>query len=143
MLNVLSTMARIDAKPGKPALKNTQAAPGIVTGYMTMESPQAKGSMAISFSKSAIIGITQNMLGETHEEIDDAIKDMTGELANMAVGGAKNILIEQGYDFDMSLPSVFIGDDHEIKHLEEGAPTIIMPFDTDSGKFYIEVCFTE
>ncbi len=144
VLNVLSTMAQIDAKPGKPVIKDNISAQGEVTGYMTMQSPQANGSMAITFSKPAILDITKRMLGETHDDIDEIVLDMTGELANMAVGGAKNILIEQGYDFDMSLPSVLSGSDsgYDIKHLED-APTIIMPFDTDAGKFYIEACFKE
>ena len=142
VLNVLSTMAKVEARPGKPSLKENSTALGEVTGYMTMQSPQANGSMAITFSKEAILDITKRMLGETHEEIDEVILDMAGELANMAVGGAKNILIEQGYDFTMSLPSVLNGSYHDIKHLEQ-APTIVMPFETDAGKFYIEACFKE
>jgi len=143
VLKVLSTMAQLEVRPGKPSIKENTSAQGDVTGYMTMQSPQANGSMAITFSKPAILDITKRMLGESHEEIDDTILDMTGELANMAVGGAKNTLIEQGYDFDMSLPSVLSGAEHDIKHLEQESPVIIMPFETDAGTFYVEACFKE
>lgn len=143
ILKVLSMMAQIEARPGSPELKDSSSAHGDVTGYMTMQSPQATGSMAITFSKSTILDITKRMLGESHDEINEAVLDMTGELANMTIGGAKNILIEQGYDFDMSLPSILSGADHDIKHLEEEAPIIIMPLETDAGKFYIEACFKE
>ena len=143
VLKVLSTMAQLEVRPGKPSIKENTSAQGDVTGYMTMQSPQANGSMAITFSKPAILDITKRMLGESHEEIDDTILDMTGELANMAVGGAKNTLIEQGYDFDMSLPSVLSGAEHDIKHLEQETPVIIMPFETDAGTFYVEACFKE
>ncbi|MDH5191033.1 MAG: chemotaxis protein CheX [Gammaproteobacteria bacterium] len=143
VLNVLSTMAQLEVRPGKPSIKENTSAQGDVTGYMTMQSPQANGSMAITFSKPAILDITKRMLGESHEEINETILDMTGELANMAVGGAKNILIEQGYDFNMSLPSVLSGAEHDIKHLEQETPVIIMPFETDAGTFYVEACFKE
>ena len=143
VLNVLSTMAQLEVRPGKPSIKENTSAQGDVTGYMTMQSPQANGSMAITFSKPAILDITKRMLGESHEEINETILDMTGELANMAVGGAKNILIEQGYDFNMSLPSVLSGAEHDIKHLEQESPVIIMPFETDAGTFYVEACFKE
>jgi len=143
VLKVLSTMAQLEVRPGKPSIKENTSAQGDVTGYMTMQSPQANGSMAITFSKPAILDITKRMLGESHEEINETILDMTGELANMAVGGAKNILIEQGYDFNMSLPSVLSGAEHDIKHLEQESPVIIMPFETDAGTFYVEACFKE
>lgn len=143
ILKVLSMMAQIEARPGKPELKAGSSAQGEVTGYMTMQSPQANGSMAITFSKLAILDITKRMLGESHDDINDAVLDMAGELANMAVGGAKNILVEQGYDFDMSLPSILSGPGYDIKHLEEEAPIILMPLEIDAGKFYIEACFKE
>lgn len=142
VINILSTMANIDASPGKPQIKTDNIARGIVTGLITMEEEKAQGSLAISFSKPVILEIIKKMLSEELTEVDDTAKDMTGELANMVMGGAKNILCEQGYDFGLSTPAVLFGEGHEIEHPFAG-PNILLPLSTESGEFYIEICFKQ
>jgi len=142
LMNVLGTMAKMEPKAGKPSLKKDQQAMGEVTGFMAMESPQTRGSMAISFSRPVIFEIAKRMLGAELTEIDDTAKDLTGEMANMVVGGAKNILVENGFDFEMSLPTVLSGQPHDIKHNCD-AQTIVLPFKADSGDFCIEICFED
>ena len=139
-VKILSTMANLEASPGKPEIKTDTISRGVVTGMITMEEDQTKGSMAISFSKTVILDIIKRMLSEELTELDDTAKDMTGELANMVMGGAKNILSEDGYDFGLSTPSVLMGEDHEVKHPFEG-PIILLPLNTEAGVFYIEICF--
>ena len=67
---------------------------------------------------------------------------MVGELTNMATGGAKKLLEQQGHDFDMATPVVITGADHEIIHKSRG-PIMILPFETSSGQFFIEVSFED
>lgn len=140
IVNVLATMANLTPEVGKPSLKQGEVALGEVTGKMSMVSPQARASLAITFSKPVIIDIARRMLGEDFSEINDMVRDLTGEMANMVVGGAKNIFVEQGYDFDMSTPHVLYGKDHVIHH-EFTGKTILLPFSADSGEFYVEICF--
>lgn len=142
VVNVLSTMAKLDAVPGKPELKSDESSRGDVSGLITMEGEQAKGSLAICFPKSVILEIVKRMLRMELTEVDDMAKDMTGELANMVMGGAKGILSEDGYEFGLSLPEVLVGEGHEIKHPFKG-PKILLPLKTESGDFYIEICFEE
>lgn len=142
LMNVLGTMARMEPKVGKPSLKKDQQAMGEVTGFMKMESPQTRGSMAITFTQPVICEIAKRMLGAELKEIDDIAKDLTGEMANMVVGGAKNILVDKGFDFEMSLPEVFSGKPHNIQH-NCAAQTVVLPFTADSGNFYIEICFED
>ncbi|EEZ41983.1 chemotaxis protein CheX [Photobacterium damselae subsp. damselae CIP 102761] len=65
---------------------------------------------------------------------------MVGEITNMVTGGAKRILADKGYDFDMATPAVVSGRGHTITHKCEGA-VIIMPFESDYGRAFIEICF--
>jgi chemotaxis protein CheX len=58
----------------------------------------------------------------------------------MVTGGAKNLLGEKGYDFDMATPIVVSGPGHTITHKCEGAK-IIMPFTSPDGNANIEVSF--
>ena len=140
MINVLSTMANVQPDVGKPSLKQDEVARGEVTGIMSMLSPQVRGSLAITFTKPVIIDIVRRMLGEDIQEIDDTARDLTGEMANMVVGGAKNLFAAQGYDFNMSTPQILFGKDHMVHHSVSGK-TLLLPFTTESGQFFIEMCF--
>lgn len=142
ILNVLKTMAKLDAKPCKPAIKTSEVAQGDVTGLMGMTGDQAIGTLAITFTEPVILEITKRMLGEEVTRIDDTVCDMVGEITNMVTGGAKRILSEHGYRFDMAIPSVVSGKNHVIHHSSR-APIILVPFNTQVGNFFIEICFEE
>ncbi len=140
IINILETMAQTTAKPQKPFIKKDAVALGIVTGMIGMAGEQTKGSMAISFSEGAILHVASNMLGETFAEVDDTVVDMVGEITNMVTGGAKRGLSEKGYKFDLAIPTMISGKDHQIHHKTKG-PILIVPFDTEAGNFVVEVCF--
>lgn len=142
ILNVLSTMARMEAKPGKPTVKKNDIACGDVSGIIGMTSDQAKGTMAITFTEPVILEITKHMLGEELTRIDETVSDMVGEITNMVTGGAKRILSEKGYFFDMAIPTVITGKNHEIHHKSQ-APIVIVPFTSEAGNFFLEICFEE
>lgn len=142
MINVLSTMANMQPDVGKPSLKKGEVAMGEVTGIMRMVSPQVRASLAITFTKPVIIDIVRRMLGEDIQEVDDTARDLTGEMANMVVGGAKNLFAAQGYEFDMSTPDILVGKDHTVHHHFSGK-TILLPFTADSGQFFVEICFED
>lgn len=138
--NVLSTMAQTEAIPQKPFVKKGEQPIGDVTGTIGMVSKQIKGSMAISFTASAILLIASRMLGETFSEVNETIADMVGEITNMVTGGAKSLLAEKGYSFNMALPTTIVGKDHTIYHTTRN-PAIVIPFETEGGQIFIELCF--
>jgi chemotaxis protein CheX len=140
LVNVLSMMAQTQLKPEKPRLKKDEIALGDVSGMIGMIGPQTKGSLSISFEESLALDIMQRMLGERPASIDEEVTDMVGEITNMVTGGAKNILSEKGYEFDMATPIVVSGKGHTINHKGDG-PKILIPFTSDSGKAHIEICF--
>lgn len=98
-INVIKTMAKTDAKPGKPFLKSDKTAKGDVIGIVGMSGTKAKGSLSITFTEPAILHIYSQMLGEKAEKITDELVDCVGEITNMICGGAKAILSEKGYKF--------------------------------------------
>jgi len=140
LLNVLSTMANMQLTPGKPKIKTDNLAKGDVSGLIGMVGPQTKGSLSITFEQGLILEIMQNMLGENPGEINDEITDLVGEITNMVTGGAKNILGDKGYEFEMATPVVVSGLGHRISHKANGKK-IIMPFASPHGTAYIEICF--
>jgi len=137
--NILATMAQLSCEYSKPYVKDNDMALGVVTGIIPMTGDAVKGSLAITFSEGAIIKISSNMLGEEVTEFDDTCKDLTGELTNMLSGGARKLLWEQGFDFDMATPQLLVGEDM-IAHSVQG-PVVVIPFETKAGPFFIEVVF--
>jgi len=140
VVNVLSTMAMLKVYPEKPSIKNDNISKGDVSGVIGMTTKTINGSMAITFPASVVFDIVNKMLGETVNEVNDTVTDLVGELTNMIVGGAKAQLEEKGYDVGMATPVVVTGVNHEIIHKAQGQK-ILMPFNCDAGKFYVEVCF--
>jgi len=138
--NVLSTMAMLEVTPGKPSLKNDTVSRGDVSGIIGMTTATISGSMAITFPENVVFDIVNRMLGEKVTKVDDTVTDLVGELTNMIVGGAKGLLEEKGYDIGMATPVVVTGKDHEVIHKAKGQ-NILMPFNSEAGTFYVEVCF--
>ncbi len=141
-INVIKTMANTDVKAGDPFLKNDKFAKGDVTGIVGLRGAQAKGSMAITFTEPAILHIYSRMLGENAEKINDALVDCVGEITNMICGGAKGILSEKGYKFEMAIPSMIEGKNHSLFHKTNGK-IICIPFTIIAGSFFLEICFEE
>lgn len=137
-IEVLKTMAFIDPRPGKPFLKTGNNAHGDVTGIIGLTG-KVKGSLALTFSEQCILKIVANMLGEEKTKIDAEIKDAVGEITNMVSGVARKKLEAMGLLVFAAIPTVVSGKDHSISHVL-GGPSLIIPFETDSGNFVVDVC---
>lgn len=140
LLNVLKTMAQTELTPGKPKKKKDDVAKGDVSGLIGMVGPQVKGSLSITFDESLALEIMLRMLGEKPMTLNSEVTDMVGEITNMICGGAKSELAEKGYDFGMATPVIVSGKDHTITHQADG-PKVILPFTSDMGNAYLEICF--
>jgi chemotaxis protein CheX len=71
------------------------------------------------------------------EKIDEEVVDAVGELTNMICGGAKAQLAKMNLKFNLATPTMVVGKGVEITHYSD-APTIVIPFKTESGDFVIE-----
>ena len=133
-------MIRLKIQPGIPVIKRDHTAKGEVSGLIGMKAEGACGSIALSFTLPAIRVISRSLLGHEIDSVNNEAADITGELTNMLVGGAKRILSEKGHEFDMQTPQLLLGDGHEIVHHYPGQ-TILLPVKIDQDEFYIELIF--
>ena len=140
-VKVLTTMANLTPKPGKPSIKDNELAKGDITGIIGLTG-HAEGSMSVSFSESCAIALVNNMIGEQFEEMTDEVADAVGELTNMISGDARAQLEKMGYHFTAAIPTIVRGKNHTVKHIATGGPTVQIPFMTESGKFWVEARFT-
>ena len=136
--HVLETMAMVSPVEGKPYLKKDNTAQGDVSAIIGMTGA-ARGSLALSFSKSCILQIVSNMLGENYQDINDDVRDAVGEITNMISGAARKNLEGKGLSVLAAIPTVVSGKDHRIIHVL-GGPSIIIPFETGGGPFVVDIC---
>lgn len=138
-LNVIGTVASIEATAGKPYLKNDELANGDVSGVIGLTG-EASGTVSVSFKEQCILSIVSNMFGEKVTAIDSEIEDAVGEITNMISGQARQKLEVIGRSLQAAIPTVIVGPNHRISHITK-SPIIAIPFSTGNGDFTIEVCF--
>jgi chemotaxis protein CheX len=139
--NVLETMAMVQPEVGKPYLKKGNMAKGDVSAIIGMTG-SARGSLALSFTEKCILKIVSNMLGENYININDEVRDAVGEITNMISGVARKNLESKGFNILAAIPTVVSGKDHCILHVL-GGPSIIIPFETPNGPFFVDVCLSD
>jgi len=137
-LEVLKKMAHVDAVPGKPRVKQDEAAFGDVSGIIGITG-DALGSLALSFSETCICRIVANMLGEQCSGVTQEIIDAAGELTNMISGASRTQMEKMGMSVYAAIPTVVHGRQHTISHILK-SPSIVIPFSTAAGPFFVDVC---
>lgn len=135
---VLTQMAGTSVTLLKPEIQEKFQSSGDVAGMIGMLSGSMKGTITISFQAKAAFQIIENMLGETHTEVNNEVADAVGELTNMIYGNAKTTLNKLGYGFEMAIPTVITGP-YKITSYHEGA-TLVVPFEMPNGSsIYVEI----
>lgn len=134
-------MAQLEITAQPAVTKENRKIPGDISGLIDMKSKQINGFLLISFSKQVILKITQNMLGEQIDQIDETVTDLVGEVTNMVTGGAKASLEELGYDFDLARPQVIIGNKQDLE-CASGSKQLLVPFQSEFGDLCFEICFS-
>jgi chemotaxis protein CheX len=137
---VLSMMAQIDPKPGKPYVKKVDRANGDVSAVMGLTGDK-NGSFSITFPKKLAVVMVKNMLGDDIHDIVADAKDAVGEITNMICGQARVGLTQMGLSLSASTPTIIFGDNHTISHVNKG-PVVAIPFTTPDGEFTLEFCFS-
>lgn len=135
---VLQKMASVAATVGTPYIKQDDRATGDVSGVIGLTG-DAIGSLAISFSESSICGIAGAMLSESFLQANQDVFDAVGEITNMISGVARTYLEKDALTVWAGIPSVVFGKDHYIKHVLK-SPSIVIPFTTEYGSFFVDVC---
>jgi len=136
---VLKRQAETDAVAGKPFTKLDQKYNGDVSGVIGLVSDSFSGSVVISFPEKTFLAIMSKMLGEKYEKLVPELTDGAAELLNIIFGQAKVSLNAKGYAIKTALPSVVIGSNHTV-HTKTSGPTVVVPFDSEAGIFYVEIC---
>ncbi len=106
-----------------------------ITGEVT-------GSIIISVPTDLACKIAANMLMEEITVLDQRVEDAIGEIGNIVVGDARRILIQEGHQLNISVPTVVMGQGHKISRSGH-IPCIAIPFKTPYGEFEVNVGLKE
>ncbi len=100
------------------------------------------GTCAISLPDVAAGYVVRRMLMMAEDAALDPVemRDGVGELVNMIAGRAKAILSPTQYKFDVTLPTIISGEEHEFFQKKETHCVVVL-FETENkGCFTLEVC---
>lgn len=137
-IEVIESMTKVSVTSGKPRLKKPfELARGDISGVVGLTG-EKKGSFSISFSKRCVLKVVSNMLGTNVKYINIQVREAVGELTNIIAREGRAKLSERGFIFHTSISSTIVGDRHFINH-NTGGPCIAIPFNTETGPFFIEV----
>lgn len=148
VLSIYETMVHVELTPGKPYIKDSNRSLGDYSALMGIAGEvqfaagvkSFKGSLAISWPVETYLSTAKNMLGVEAKEINEEISDLGMEICNMTMGTAKSALVEKGFKIDLSIPTAIQGK-HHVLYVEDKIITVVTPFSSVIGEFYIEVNF--
>ncbi len=100
---------------------------------------KAAGTIVVSFSREAALGVLERMIGIVATELDDEVTDAIGEVTNMIAGSAKAQM--ERLQLRLSIPNIISGEGHKVVYPSNVKP-MLLDFDSEIGKFSIEVGFS-
>lgn len=139
-VHVLKVQCFTAIKTEKPLMKANDKTPlqTDIAGIIGITSPTFNGSIALCFSEKTFLYLMSKMLGEEFTTLTPDLEDGAGEMLNMIFGYAKRVLNEKGHSFEKALPTIVRGTGISLSH-HRGTGAVILPFDGECGKFYMEI----
>ncbi|MBN22976.1 MAG: hypothetical protein CL678_16950 [Bdellovibrionaceae bacterium] len=138
----LSIQCSVESQPGKPFMKSdpTRITKGVeIAGVIGLTSESYNGSIALCMTRPVFYSVMNGMLGEECEESIEELSDGIAELLNIIFGDAKAVLNEEGHAIQMAIPVVLVGQNLQTAAGESANSTVVLPFNTDAGEFFIEI----
>ncbi len=140
-LNVLSTMAGIEAKKGTIYIKQDDKMIYDISGVIGIVGKMS-GFVAISFPESLALKIVSGFIGEDKTEMSRDVIDAIGEFVNMIAGSAKRVFADKGQKYEIGIPNVITGKGHIINR-PSNVVCVGVTFEVDGEMFVVEVAVKE
>jgi chemotaxis protein CheX len=134
----LQKTASVVSTAGTPYIKQDDRATGDVSGIISLTG-DITGSLAVSFSEACICGIAGAMLGESFVQANQAVLDVVGKITNMISAVARTQLKQDTLTVRSGIPAIVFGKGHYVKYVLK-SPSIVIPFTTEYGSFFVDVC---
>ncbi len=136
-IEIFTTMVMMDLSVSDEEMKDRGQLNNTITGLIGLAGTH-KGVLALHIPNNVAFAITSNFLGMEIDEINEAVEDAIGELANMLGGNVKTILSEKGRDIELSLPTTISGSQYDFQPTKD-SDKVVIPFLTEAGGFIVEL----
>lgn len=139
--DVFSTMASMDVDFKQVYFQNEHRMLGDISGVIGL-SGEAEGTVVITFYWELAQQVISSIMGVEPDEIGpELLNDGVGEIINMISGSSKRYLMDTPFSFQLSLPTVILGWQHEIGHPESSKVAVLI-FDVEDKSFAVQVSLT-
>jgi chemotaxis protein CheX len=139
--DVFSTMASMDVDFKQVYFQSAHRLLGDISGVIGL-SGEAEGSVVVTFYWELAQQVISRIMGVTPNEIGpELLNDGVGEIINMISGSAKRYLADTPFYFQLSLPTVVLGWQHEIGHPENSTVAVLL-FDVEDKSFAVQISLT-
>ncbi len=138
--NVLREVLGTELTRGELYLKSTSQPVMGVTAIVGLAG-DVEGRVLFDMTEETALAIASAMNGEKLPSLDDLAKATISELANMITAQAVTKLHDLGFDFDLTPPALFTGQNMEVAKTEVEA--LIVPIEMPLGKIEINVAIRE
>lgn len=136
---VFTSMVSIDLD-GEPLVRGDDAIAPCRVMAMVGLAGKSMGILSVHCSPQMAATITSNMLGMEFTEIGDEVRDALGEVANMIAGSFKTKMSKTGELFDLSVPTVIVGESYTTRTLTN-APTVVLEFPNSAGHVFVKLIY--
>ncbi len=139
--DVFSTMASMDVDFKQVYFQNEHRLLGDISGVIGL-SGEAEGTVVVTFYWELAQRAISSIMGVAPHEIGpELLNDGVGEIINMISGSAKRYLTDTPFYFQLSLPTVILGWQHEIGHPENSTVAVLL-FDVEDESFAVQISLT-
>ncbi len=136
-LEVFSKMVAIQLAPNPELRPEEDVQKCQITGMIGLAG-KSMGIVSVHCSPRMGMTITSNMLGMDVTTLNDDVKDAVGEVTNMVAGNFKTKMSKNGKLFDLSVPTVIVGEKYTTKTMTD-APSVVIEFQWQEEKLYVKL----
>jgi chemotaxis protein CheX len=139
VINTHKITANVSITAGKPKVLPKIEKHGEISGFVGIVSSDTKWVLSLSYDKKSAVKIYHALFGEAKDELDHDVCDLIGEITNQVYGGAKLMLNQRGYSFQMALPTVISGDFRTHHHGAGATLSIPFKFSDSEDEIYVDI----
>jgi chemotaxis protein CheX len=140
-VDLLSTMAGLHAEKKEVFLKRNYRLFGDISGIMSLTGA-VEGQVVVCFEEKLAREIVARIMSAKPEGLTkDELREGIGEVVNIVAGNAKAVLASTEYAHQIGLPTVAIGQGHEVSH-PGNSPCIVVIFDVGGQPMAVLVCMS-
>lgn len=142
--SVINEVLSVEVERGELYLKSSSM-PVLGVAAIVGLAGDVEGRVLFDMTKETALNVANDMLKSMDMEQIDSLNEMgratITELANMITGQAVTKLHNQGFEFDLTPPAIFTGENMEVS--DPGVEALIVPMKIPQGKIEVNVAIRE